>query len=72
MVCTQSLCHETKWECKYHVESMRKLYKSLRVQRKIKAEDEGIKSMLRDEYNRCLELMGQVKLSMGSYLPLST
>jgi hypothetical protein len=35
--------------------------------RKIKAEDEGIKGMLRDEYNRCLELMGQVKLSMGSY-----
>ena len=35
--------------------------------RKNKAEDEGIKCMLRDEYDRCLELMGQVKLSMGSY-----
>jgi hypothetical protein len=35
--------------------------------RKNKAEDEGIKGMLRDEYDRCLELMGQVKLSMGSY-----
>lgn len=35
--------------------------------RKNKAEDEGIKGMLQDEYDRCLELMGQVKLSMGSY-----
>lgn len=35
--------------------------------RKNRVEDEGIKGMLRDEYNRCLELMGQVKLSMGSY-----
>lgn len=35
--------------------------------RKNKAEDEAIKGMLRDEYNRCLELMEQVKQSMGSY-----
>jgi hypothetical protein len=35
--------------------------------RKNKAEDEGIKGMLRDEYNRCLELMEQVKQSIGNY-----
>lgn len=35
--------------------------------RKNKVEDEGIKGMLRDEFNRCLELMGQVKQSMDSY-----
>ena len=35
--------------------------------RKNKAEDDGIKGMLRDEFNRCLELMEQVKQSMGSY-----
>jgi hypothetical protein len=35
--------------------------------RKNKAEDEAIKGMLRDEYNRCKELMEQVKQSMGSY-----
>ena len=35
--------------------------------RKNKAEDEGIKGMLRDEFNRCLELMEQVKQSMDSY-----
>ena len=35
--------------------------------RKNKAEDEAIKGMLRDEYNRCLELVEQVKQSMGSY-----
>lgn len=35
--------------------------------RKNKAEDEGIQGMLRDEFNRCLELMNQVKQSMDSY-----
>ena len=35
--------------------------------RKNKAEDEGIKGMLRDEYNRCQELLEQVKQSMSSY-----
>jgi stalled ribosome alternative rescue factor ArfA len=35
--------------------------------RKKKAEDDAIKGMLRDEYNRCMQLMEQVKQSMGSY-----
>lgn len=35
--------------------------------RKNKTEDEGIKGMLQDEYNRCMELMEQVKQSMDSY-----
>lgn len=35
--------------------------------RKNKVEDEGIKGMLRDEYNRCLELMEQVERSMSDY-----
>jgi hypothetical protein len=35
--------------------------------RKNKADDDGIKGMLRDEFNRCLELMEQVKQSMDSY-----
>lgn len=34
---------------------------------KNKAEDEGIKGMLRDEYNRCLQLMEQIKQSMSQY-----
>jgi hypothetical protein len=35
--------------------------------RKQKIEDESIKGMLKDEYNRCLELIGQVQLSIDSY-----
>jgi hypothetical protein len=35
--------------------------------RKNKAEDEGIKGMLRDEYNRCMELTEQVKQAMSNY-----
>jgi len=35
--------------------------------RKNETEDEGIKGMLRDEYNSCLELMEQVKQSMSNY-----
>jgi len=34
---------------------------------KNKVEDEGIKGMLRDEYNRCLELMEQIKQVMSNY-----
>jgi hypothetical protein len=35
--------------------------------RKNRVEDEGIKGMLRDEYNRCLELMEQIKQVMSNY-----
>lgn len=35
--------------------------------RKNMAEDEGIKGMLRDEYNRCLQLMEQIKQSISQY-----
>lgn len=35
--------------------------------RRNKVEDEGIKGMLRDEYNRCLELMDQVQVAISSY-----
>lgn len=35
--------------------------------RKNKADDEGIKGMLRDEYARCLELVGQVRQAMDNY-----
>jgi hypothetical protein len=37
------------------------------IMRKNKVEDEGIKGMLRDEYNRCLELMDQIKQVMSNY-----
>lgn len=35
--------------------------------RKNKVDDEVIKGMLRDEYNRCIELMEQVQLSIDTY-----
>lgn len=35
--------------------------------RRNKAEDQGIKGMLQDEYNRCLDLMDQIKRSIGQY-----
>ena len=35
--------------------------------RKNKMEDDGIKGMLRDEYNRCLELLDQVQKAMNNY-----
>ncbi len=35
--------------------------------RKNKVEDDGIKGMLRDEYNRCLELLDQVLKAINNY-----
>lgn len=35
--------------------------------RKNEMEDDGIKGMLRDEYNRCLELLDQVRRAMNNY-----
>lgn len=35
--------------------------------RKIRVEDESIKGMLRDEFNRCQELMEQVRQAISAY-----